>query len=782
MKKKLLSLAVGLLAITAIQAQNLWTIISTSPDHTTLTTALEAAGLNTVLDTDDFVDLTVWAPTDAAFDALPDGLLDALLTEPEGALTDILLYHVTPATIFSSGLADGQSWATLQGAEVNITIDGGSIFVNDAQVVMPFNLDGENGGIVHSINAVLLPPAPCTEFLFASETFLPDAPVKVDGVCNSVSTPFAVWAGDLYTTAGFVEGVEYVASICEGPGAGTWDAEISIFDEEGVLVTTGFGCELTFTVPADGVYLIGISEQGACGELTENNETDNGILTVTCINDPVENTVWNIIENSEDHNTLEDAILAAGLDGVLNDVGTYTVFAPTDAAFDALPDGLLADLLADPEGFLSTILLYHVLGDVVMAAELEDGLFATSLAGQGLSFTVQDGSFFVNDAQITVVDLEADNGVVHVIDAVLVPEDFCTQFVFITSTLLPEAPVAEGGVCETVESPFAVWAGDLYITTGFVAGIEYNFSVCEGEGVGAWDPEIVILNEVDQVIATAVGCEITFTVPEDGTYKIGINEVGACGTASENTEVDNGIPTLTCIAPATNTVVDIIVNSPDHTVLASLVVLADLVEALSAEGPFTVFAPTDEAFAAVDQATLDALTADPSGLLTQVLTYHVVEGAVFSTDLSDGMMVATLNGELLNIGVGATVTVGNANGTATVTVPDLEADNGVVHVINAVLIPITLNVDNIAELDGLNIYPNPANQQFTVDMTLAQQNRVSIDIVNLLGQTVLSRDLGQRSAGLNREYIDISALSRGFYLMNITVGDSQVVSKVEIVK
>ena len=94
----------------------------------------------------------------------------------------------------------------------------------------------------------------------------------------------------------------------------------------------------------------------------------------------------------------------------------------------------------------------------------------------------------------------------------------------------------------------------------------------------------------------------------------------------------------------TNTVVDIVVNSENHNTLETAVIAAGLAETLSGDGPFTVFAPTDDAFAALPDGTLDAVLAD-NDMLTAILTYHVVGSTALSTDLMDGMAVTTLNGE-----------------------------------------------------------------------------------------------------------------------------------------
>jgi len=104
---------------------------------------------------------------------------------------------------------------------------------------------------------------------------------------------------------------------------------------------------------------------------------------------------------------------------------------------------------------------------------------------------------------------------------------------------------------------------------------------------------------------------------------------------------------LSMISLNAQTVIDIIVDSPDHNTLEAAVGAAGLVETLNGEGPFTVFAPTDNAFAALPEGTVESLLQDPEGALTDILLYHVVAGEARSTDLMDGMMVTTINGKIL---------------------------------------------------------------------------------------------------------------------------------------
>lgn len=131
------------------------------------------------------------------------------------------------------------------------------------------------------------------------------------------------------------------------------------------------------------------------------------------------------------------------------------------------------------------------------------------------------------------------------------------------------------------------------------------------------------------------------------------------------------------------TIVDVAIAGGFDTLVAA-VQAAGLVETLSGEGPFTVFAPTDEAFAALPEGTLDALLADPEAL-ADILTYHVVSGEVLAADVVGLTSATTVQGSDIAIEVvdGSVV----LNGSATVVVTDVPASNGVIHVIDAVILP-----------------------------------------------------------------------------------------------
>ena len=123
-----------------------------------------------------------------------------------------------------------------------------------------------------------------------------------------------------------------------------------------------------------------------------------------------------------DFGTLVTAVKAASLVETLKAAGPYTVFAPTDAAFDALPKGTLAALLADPNVALKDVLTYHVVAGKVMSSDLTDGQVITTVNGAPLTVTINsDGTVMVGDATVTTADIETANGVIHVIDTVLIP-------------------------------------------------------------------------------------------------------------------------------------------------------------------------------------------------------------------------------------------------------------------------------------------------------------------------------------------------------------------------
>ncbi|MAQ81865.1 fasciclin domain-containing protein [Psychromarinibacter halotolerans] len=144
------------------------------------------------------------------------------------------------------------------------------------------------------------------------------------------------------------------------------------------------------------------------------------------------------------------------------------------------------------------------------------------------------------------------------------------------------------------------------------------------------------------------------------------------------------LPAVAYAQSAEMNIVEVAQDAGSFSTLLAAAEAAGLVETLTGEGPFTVFAPTDDAFAALPEGTVDTLLMpENKDQLTEILTYHVVPGAVMSGDLSDGMTATTVQGSDVTISTEGGVMVNDAN----VVTPDIEASNGVIHVIDAVIMP-----------------------------------------------------------------------------------------------
>jgi len=177
--------------------------------------------------------------------------------------------------------------------------------------------------------------------------------------------------------------------------------------------------------------------------------------------------------------------------------------------------------------------------------------------------------------------------------------------------------------------------------------------------------------------------------------------LSACSGTTEEPVADEPAPTAPAEpeVPAEDeteevelgTIVDIAIATDGFETLVAAVVAADLVDVLAGEGPFTVFAPTDDAFAALPEGLLEKLLLEENrDLLVKILTYHVVPGTVLAADVTDGD-VATVEGQNVTLSTTGGVTVNGAN----VVLADVLASNGVIHVIDAVILPPDVDVSTL---------------------------------------------------------------------------------------
>ncbi|PPK88138.1 putative secreted protein (Por secretion system target) [Neolewinella xylanilytica] len=364
-------------------------------------------------------------------------------------------------------------------------------------------------------------------------------------------------------------------------------------------------------------------------------------------------TVVEIITGSENHEELVGLLTDAGLVAPLSSAeGTFTVFAPTDAAFAMLSEDDLAYFEDDTDS-LASVLTYHVIGDSLGIDTFDTGMmYGTLNAGDSIYISgyASDGdsdTLMINGMMVGVTEIAATNGVVYSIDVILMQ------------------PVA--------------------------------------------------------------------------------------------------------------TVVDIVVNTDTLSILEQAVIGAELDDDLMAAGPFTVFAPSNDAFAGISADSLMALVddEDESGTLATILTYHVVSGRYTSADLMDGMMLTTLQGEQLEVTIsGDSVMID----TVLVTMTDMIADNGVVHIINGILLPEALtSTQEPAFAREVSIFPNPATSQVYVDLPTSILNNATLTLRDFTGRTLLSR-----RATSDREPIEVGALPTGTYLLEIRADGGAIQRKVMV--
>jgi len=321
-----------------------------------------------------------------------------------------------------------------------------------------------------------------------------------------------------------------------------------------------------------GVFLTGCSED----RTPVSPDAQTALQPLSTTSDDIVDTAI----NAGEFNTLVAAVQAADLEATLRSDGPFTVFAPTDEAFDKLPEGLVAKLLLpENKDKLEKLLLYHVVAGQVLAGDLRFAQLVETVEGGDLWIRKYWGKVRVNNARVTTPDVLASNGVIHIINEVLIPKGF----------------------------------------------------------------ELELEEPTNDIVDTAIGA-------------------GVFGT------------------------------------LVTAVQAADLVDALRADGPYTVFAPTDDAFAKLPPELITALLKpENKSKLEELLLYHVLGARVLSTDLKFYQRVETLSGDEVSV----VKWFGNVwVNYSRVTAADVLATNGVIHIINHVLIPQGFTLDvNGATLD-----------------------------------------------------------------------------------
>jgi transforming growth factor-beta-induced protein len=423
--------------------------------------------------------------------------------------------------------------------------------------------------------------------------------------------------------------------------------------------------------------------------------------------------VMQVADATSNLSTLVAAIDAASLRATLAGSGPFTVFAPTNDAFAAVDADVLTFLLATPAE-LSKVLTYHVVSGKVMSSDLSSGPVNTLNTGQSVTVDLSSG-VKINDASVTTADVETTNGVVHIIDKVMIPENLDL------SGMLPSAAEAAIATSELstlvsilslpgLSDILAAASDDDAEITVFAPTNDAFAAVLTALGLTSINeiPESVLLDIVTYHIvgAAALSTDLEATTYEtlngesvtvDLSSGVKINEASV---SSADIEVSNGVvhiidgvllPSL--YASALGTIVEVPLFRKDYSTLTAALVKAELVETLLGAGPFTVFAPNNAAFESAGITSLDGLTKED---LTPILLYHVVGAKVLSSGLPSDGVVTTLNsdgGDKFFLSLGETVYI---NGSSTITGVDIEKSNGVIHTIDKTLMPPTQTVVEIA--------------------------------------------------------------------------------------
>jgi len=436
-----------------------------------------------------------------------------------------------------------------------------------------------------------------------------------------------------------------------------------------------------------------------------------------------QNTVVDVIVNSNVHNTLEAAVIAADLAGTLSGEGPFTVFAPTDDAFAAIPADVLAALLANPSGDLTDILLYHVLAANVQSGDLSDGQLATTINGSDVLVSVTNNGIFINNAQVIVADIVADNGVVHVIDAVLVPE------------LTPPTGTAKVQfICSAEFETIRIFAGGEQVEN-FIA---YRMATDFLEIPAGAPIEIELRSRKSYQPADPIFRTLTFEPNE--TYVVGIT-----GTFDTSDEIpvelvvfDQGIET----APDDIVGVQLLHGSYDAPTIDVVSSGSSIFDDVSYGefGEDYLLIPADDGY------RLDITTADNSATVASYELNVEFWKRKSMTIFATGSLLEGTFEPWVALSTGGTYPLPEWTGLFS----------------NNIASNATVGNNNTSRM---LIAPNPASDYTILEFETAGEGPVRINLFNSTGKLIQSKDLGTLNAGIYREEIQLNELPEGTYFI-----------------
>ena len=392
--------------------------------------------------------------------------------------------------------------------------------------------------------------------------------------------------------------------------------------------------------------------------------------------------------------TLIAAVQAAHLVDTLKGDGPFTVFAPTNAAFAKLPEGTLASLLK-PENKkqLQAILTYHVVKGKIMSSDLLKHAEARSLQGGNIDIAMR-----VNNARIVKADIACHNGVIHVIDSVILPDNTLS----LSDNNIVQTAVKAGqfntlaaalhaaGLVDTLQgsSSFTVFAPTDEAFAKLPEGTVANLLKPENK---EQLQEILKYHVVGQRLSSSQVTQ-TASLPSLTGQSILVDSsaqgvhVNQAKIVKADIQASNGVIHVIDQVILTNdilpgkSIVEAAATSGSFKTLLAAAKAAGLVEALNAKGPLTLFAPTDAAFAKLPAGTVESLLKpENKGQLQAILKHHVVKGRFSSWDILPTKSAKTLQGQPIRLSL--------AVENATVTMKNIYCRNGVIHLIDQVILP-----------------------------------------------------------------------------------------------
>ncbi|XP_078078423.1 periostin-like isoform X5 [Mustelus asterias] len=437
-------------------------------------------------------------------------------------------------------------------------------------------------------------------------------------------------------------------------------------------------------------YPNGIVTVNCAKILSANQIATNGIVhVIDRVITAVGNTIADVIEGMEELSSLRAAATASGLLETLSKDGHYTVFAPTNEAFDGLSQEMLERILSDPVA-LKAMLNYHILNSVQCSEAIMSGSTYATLEGTHLEIGCDGDSLTVNGQRmVNRKDIVTSNGVIHLIDKVLIP-DAAMQVLELTNgkqttfyDLVKETGVS-ASLTEDHEYTLLAPLNDAFDAD--VMGLDQRIlKVILKNHILKLK---VVLNELHngQKLETLGGNFLRVFI-----YRTAVCIENSCMLRGSK-EGRNGIIHMIrkVIVPSEKSMLQILRDDPRFSIFLTLAESAGLTELLTEEGDWTLFVPTNDVFESLSSEELKQLTSDRNAL-RQILLYHLLKGVYVGGGIEYGVtnvLKSYQGGRVMVKLVNNTMLVNNVKSKE----PDLMANNGVIHVVNSLLFPKDLPV------------------------------------------------------------------------------------------